>query len=97
MALSEGGSQPASLLTVKESRGFLLLKLFLGLGCKLLSVEENSAELSLHGYSGSVATGCCLQHLGSLTKTLHESFTLEIIVTPIKQQISQSLTTHHNL
>lgn len=80
MVLRQRGSQPASLLTVKESRGFLLLQFCLGLGCKLLSVEENSAEFSLHGCSGDVAAGCCLQHLGSLTQNLHGSFTLKIIV-----------------
>lgn len=79
MVLGGRGSQPASLLTVKESRGSLLLQFRRGLGCKLLSVEEN-AELSLRGCSGDVAAGCCLQHLGSLKQNLHKSFTLEMIV-----------------
>lgn len=62
----------------------LLMRPFLGLGCKMLSVADDSAEFGLHGRSGDVATGCRPQHLGSLIRTLHENFTLEIIVARIR-------------
>lgn len=46
----------------------LLMRCFLGLGHKMLSVADDSADFSPYGCSGDVATGCRPQHLGSLIK-----------------------------